>query len=261
MRENPLISIVTVVKNNLAGLMDTTAVINEQSYANIEHVVVDGQSVDGTKEWLESHQPKYLLRWVCESDGGLYEAMNKGISMCTGDIVLFLNGGDKFSSSEVLSLVAHDWANETWDWGYGAIRNVSDIDGTIINGYLHAPFRKRLFELGTRYVPHPATFMSRALISELGGFKPEFGVSADQDLIMRAAAASEPRVWVEFFSDFVLGGASTIHSGTKFYSRFGKIRQENNTMLLGSRTADMFLISAQKMLFRARYAVSRRVHK
>ncbi len=259
-RTRPLISVVTVVWNNLPGLLHTVESLSRQTYPEIEHIVVDGDSNDGTKDWLKKYSPNYQMVSVSEEDEGLYDAMNKGVRMASGDLVVFLNSDDTFSSPSVLSTVASDWSSGDWQWGYGAIRNL-DLNRDVRNGYVHAPFSLVKFKLGLRFVPHPATFMSRTLLLELGGFKAEYGSSADQELLMRAALKSKPRVWVEFFSDFVLGGMSTANSGASFFGRFRQIRRDNGIVLFDCSGIDLLFTIGQKVLYNLRLVVSRLVNR
>jgi len=100
-------SIVTVVLNDLMGLKRTHESVSTQSFRDAEWLVIDGASTDGTVEWLaKTEAPGF--QWWSESDDGLYDAMNKGIERATGDYMVFLNAGDEFSGSSVLSTVASD---------------------------------------------------------------------------------------------------------------------------------------------------------
>ena len=98
----PLYSIVTVVYNNLSGLELTKASIYAQNFTDFEWIVVDGASDDGTVEFLEKSNLNNL-HWKSEKDAGIYDAMNKGVSLCRGQFVVFLNAGDCFTDIEVIS--------------------------------------------------------------------------------------------------------------------------------------------------------------
>lgn len=94
------LSIITVTYNNLKGLKKTYASVLEQPNSSyLEWIVVDGASTDGTKDFLSSLPPSDRIRWISEPDGGIYQAMNKGIAMAKGDLLLFLNAGDYFVGS------------------------------------------------------------------------------------------------------------------------------------------------------------------
>ena len=98
---NPKISVVTVVYNSAALIENTVNSIINQSYSHIEYIVVDGGSTDGTIDILNRYK-KNISTLISEPDRGIYDAMNKGISLATGDFVVFINSGDKFSSDDIL---------------------------------------------------------------------------------------------------------------------------------------------------------------
>lgn len=104
MTPHPRISIVTVCYNNLSALQQTMHNVAEQQYDDMEYIVVDGQSDDGTPAYLENY-PGKLDRWVSERDGGIYDAMNKGARMATGEWVIFMNAGDTFAAPDVLQRI------------------------------------------------------------------------------------------------------------------------------------------------------------
>src|SRR5690606_22317295 len=95
------LSIVTINLNNLVGLQKTMQSVFNQTFTDYEYIVIDGGSTDGSKEYIEKHTNK-LVYWVSEKDGGVYEAMNKGIIKATGEYCNFLNSGDYFWNNSVL---------------------------------------------------------------------------------------------------------------------------------------------------------------
>lgn len=99
----PTVSVVTVCYNSLPALQKTMESVNAQRYPALEYIIVDGGSTDGTSQYLES--ASIPCRWVSERDNGIYDAMNKGVSMATGDFVIFMNAGDIFASDDVLERV------------------------------------------------------------------------------------------------------------------------------------------------------------
>lgn len=101
---NKKISIITVVYNGISYIEETIKSVIHQSYSNIEYIIIDGNSRDGTKEIIKKYEP-YLSYWVSESDKGIYDAMNKGIKKCTGDWIIFMNCGDYFYNKDVLNSV------------------------------------------------------------------------------------------------------------------------------------------------------------
>ncbi len=97
-----LVSVVTVVKNDAEGLTRTMDSVASQDYRGIEYIVVDGASTDGTGEVLKSREAQ-VTRWISEPDRGIYDAMNKGVRLASGDYVSFLNAGDSFASTDTVT--------------------------------------------------------------------------------------------------------------------------------------------------------------
>ncbi len=103
----PTISVVTCVYNDVNNLEDTMISVFTQDYINVEYVIVDGGSTDGTVELLKKYKSK-VSNWISEKDNGIYDAMNKGVQMCSGDWIIFMNAGDSFFSQSVISSVFDD---------------------------------------------------------------------------------------------------------------------------------------------------------
>ena len=100
--DQPLVSVVTVVRNDAAGLARTIDSVASQDYPRIEYLVIDGASTDETPDVLKSHQAK-VNRWISEPDAGIYDAMNKGARLASGEYVCFMNAGDTFAASDTVT--------------------------------------------------------------------------------------------------------------------------------------------------------------
>lgn len=235
---SPVISVVTVVWNNLHGLKQTVSSLEAQSYDRFEHVVIDGGSADGTPDWLRKYSPTFPVASRSEPDKGLYDAMNKGASIARGSIILFLNGGDTLASVNVLELVAESWNRTKWAWGYGQLLYVNE-DRKVLDSFDGSPFRARRLELGLTFVPHPTTFMARDLFTRLGGFGLAYGHSADQELMVRAARlVGPPEVWDFPTTFFLVGGAHADGSLVATARRYHQIRKDNKALVLSSLAMD-----------------------
>lgn len=134
---NPKISVVTVVYNSAALIENTVKSIINQSYSHIEHIVVDGGSTDGTIDILNRYK-KNISTLLSEPDRGIYDAMNKGIRLATGDFVVFINSGDKFSSPDILEKIFSNPDAAQADVIYGDT-DITDSDGNIIHSRRHRP--------------------------------------------------------------------------------------------------------------------------
>ena len=135
--DNPKISVVTVVYNSKALIENTVKSIINQSYNHIEYIVVDGGSTDGTIDILNSYK-KNISTLISEPDHGIYDAMNKGINLATGDFVVFINSGDKFSSPDILEKIFSNPDAAQADVIYGDT-DITDSDGNIIHSRRHRP--------------------------------------------------------------------------------------------------------------------------
>lgn len=198
------LSIVTVVRNDRAGLASTAASLAAQQWTGFEWIVVDGASTDGTRELLDSIHPR-PAHWVSEPDDGIYDAMNKGWAAATGEWVLFLNAGDTLCTPATLTDVIQHLGDQPLDWGFGAVRNIA-ADGTATGFQCASPFNASGLALGHTTVPHQATFMRRSLLTALVGFRTDFGTEADQELMYRASLRGRPFEIVWPITDFRVGG-------------------------------------------------------
>lgn len=237
-RALPLISVVTVVYNDLGGLRKTVDSVNSQTWELVEHVVVDGASGDGAADYLAELKSQVDTVWISEPDDGIYDAMNKGVGLASGDLLVFMNAGDVFSRDSVLKFVASDWTTSRWQWGFGCVRTVNSRGG-VVGCQVQYPFRKRAIQLGKAFVPHQASYISRVLFDDLNGFRTDIGVSGDQDLLIRAGLLEQPAQWLEFLADFELGGAHSKSSELSRQLRWHRIRRDANIMVLNCNLADL----------------------
>lgn len=213
------ISIITAAYNSAATLGDTMRSVLSQSYEDWEHIVVDGGSKDGSVELIREMEPQYggRLRWVSEPDRGIYDAMNKGIAMATGDVVGILNSDDFYTASDILERVAKEMeADEGIDAVYGDIHFVNDADlDRCVRYYSSKGFRRWKMWMG--YQPaHPSFYCRRRVYEQIGGFDTAFKVGADFEHLLRSIYVN--RINVRYIPlDFVTmrtGGASTSGVGS-----------------------------------------------
>lgn len=231
------VSVITVTRNDKVGLIETTESLNRQDYPHLQHVVIDGASEDGSASWLEAYRPKCDLYWSSEPDGGIFDAMNKGVSKSDGSLIVFMNSGDVFFDSHVISLVAEKWRQSRFLWGYGGMRYMDDR-GAILGVTKQSRHRQRRLELGTTFAPHQATYVDRTFFNELGGFDVDFSFAADQEFAIRAGRRCSPEVWTEYSADFLLGG---VHGQSSYWIRerlYHRMRVKNARCVLGSISAD-----------------------
>jgi glycosyltransferase len=203
------ISIITVCYNNATTIRDTIASVLSQTEKEIEYIIIDGGSTDGTVEIIKEFAGK-LAYWVSEKDGGIYEAMNKGIAKATGDIIGTLNADDFYVSSNVLTLVAQAFMEKKCDVLWGNIYYVSKKNPEIIRRkWISESYASGKFQRGWA-PPHTAFFVSHAIYEKYGSFNTKFRIAADYELILRFLEKHKvSSVYVpEFFIKMRLGGES-----------------------------------------------------
>ena len=131
MIKKPLISIITVVYNDIENIEETILSVLSQTYDNIELIVIDGASNDGTADVIKKYDKK-IDYWISEKDGGIFDAMNKGIKVSKGDYINFMNSGDFFTSADLVNEVVKNLDNQRIDLLYGN-RNSNDGNYSKIN--------------------------------------------------------------------------------------------------------------------------------
>ncbi|MEA5127282.1 MAG: glycosyltransferase family 2 protein [Proteiniphilum sp.] len=178
------VSIITVTFNSASTIRDTIDSVIAQDYANIEHIIVDGASKDGTLDIVKSYSNK-ISRIISEPDNGIYDAMNKGIRVATGDIVGILNSDDFFTSSDVISTIAESFTQNNIDALYGDIHFVHpDNLNKPVRYYSSKIFKPSLFCYG--FMPaHPSFYMKKSCYDLYGLYALDYKIASDYDLLIR----------------------------------------------------------------------------
>ena len=181
MKENPRISIVTPTYNSEEYLEACILSIRNQCYENLEHIIIDGGSTDGTLEIIRKYEHDYPLRWISEPDGGMYDAINKGFSMAAGDILAWLNSDD-FYFPWTCEVVAGAFSKKGIEWLSGIPSNTkrmgkSDVTFQLPNlpaVYNSSMIRKGIYD-GSRmhFVQQGSCFWSRDLWEKTGGLRAD----------------------------------------------------------------------------------------
>jgi glycosyltransferase len=178
------ISIITATWNSALTIVDTLKSLNSQDYEDIEHIIVDGGSTDDTLKLVKLYK-KNPLTIITESDQGIYDALNKGISTATGDVIGFLHSDDIFFDTNVLTKVAGCFVDNIIDATYGDLEYVSKSDTSkIVRKWKSGDYNKNKFKNGWM-PPHPTFYMRRQKYIDLGGFNLKYKISADYDSMLR----------------------------------------------------------------------------
>ena len=180
----PRISIITVAYNAESYIEDTIQSVISQTYDQIEYIIIDGQSKDGTLEICKKYKD-HINILISEPDNGLYDAMNKGIAMASGEVIGILNADDFYNSNEVLSEVAEAFNNESIDLTYGDLVYVNPDDtDKVTRTWISGPYKKKAFLRGWM-PPHPTFFIRKKHYDQYGTYLLELTSSADYELMLR----------------------------------------------------------------------------
>ncbi|HEC8325014.1 TPA: glycosyltransferase [Providencia rettgeri] len=178
------ISIITATYNSSKTIIDTIQSLEQQTYSNIEYIIIDGASKDNTLDIIKKHSSK-VSKIISEPDNGIYDALNKGISVSTGDIIGFLHSDDIFAYpnaiEDLVTTLVNDQSQAIYaDLEYVSKENTESIVRRWISGnYKHENLKKGWMP------PHPTFFMKKELYNEHGTFDLNFKISADYDSLLR----------------------------------------------------------------------------
>lgn len=214
------ISIVTTSYNSVSTLRDTMESVLRQRYTDYEYIIIDGASTDGTVELIREFEPRFegRMRWISEPDRGIYDAMNKGITLATGYVVGMLNSDDLYASDDILDTIAGAFSEtQGLDAIYGDIHFVDAHNLTkVVRYYSSSHFSRKRILWG--YMPaHPSFYVRRECYVRYGAFDISYRIAADFESIVRLVYINNIRTRY-IAKDFVVmrtGGAST--SGFKSY--------------------------------------------
>ncbi len=204
MTANPKLSVVTIVYNNVKDIERTMLSVLNQTYAHIEYIVIDGKSTDGTLGIIEKYKER-LTVLVSEKDAGIYDAMNKGLALATGDYVLFMNSGDEIYDTETVANVFESALSA--DIYYGETEMYDENWQSLGQRRHHAPehFDWKSFKFGMN-ISHQAIYIKRSLTEP---YNLHYKYSSDIDWIIRAAKKSSNIVNTHIYvAKYLVGGMS-----------------------------------------------------
>lgn len=204
------ISIITVTFNRAGVIKKAIEGVLRQKYKNYEYIIVDGASKDNTIEILKDYEEKFegRMRWISEPDKGLYDAINKGIRMATGDVVGIINSDDFFHIDNTFDIIAKEFKDETIDAVYGDTRLLFDDGREKINSC--ASFRRWMYRIGM--MPgHQSFYIRKDLFEKYGYYKLGYKIAADFELLTRFMYVNKLNVRYipQAYFTFSMGGVST----------------------------------------------------
>lgn len=201
------ISVITVCYNSAKTIRYTIDSVLSQEYPNLEYIIIDGGSSDGTLNIIQEYSDK-ISKVLSEKDKGIYDAMNKGINLASGDIIGFLNADDVYSHEKVLNRIAETMENKSLDACYADLVYVNNKN--IVRKYNSGIFKPSLLHYG--WMPaHPTLYVKRSVFEQYGGFRTDYKIAADFEFVARVFSKSNlsamyiPEVWIKMRH----GGIST----------------------------------------------------
>ena len=230
------VSVITATYNLIANGRETTfrqmvASLRKQTYKNIEHLVVDGASTDGTIEILKEMAKSGLIKYISEPDSGIYDAMNKGAAMASGDVITFLNSDDFFHNPNGVENAVKAFDRGV-DYSYARVRV---INGTEI--CKNAGRIKWLRLLRNMPFPHPGMMVKKSVFEKLGGFDTSFRLVGDYDFILRLLLGGYKGKKVSCFASFRSGGATDVYAN-KHKEEISRVYKKNYTDLIKTLNVD-----------------------
>ncbi len=203
------VSLITVVYNAEKYLRDCMESVFLQTFPDIEYIVIDGGSKDGTLSIIEDYRDRIDF-FLSEKDQGMYDALNKGIKVATGDIIGILNGDDMLADMHVIGKIVATFEKDEADAVYG---NLNYISGTntkrIIRKWISKPFTKKDLESG--WMPaHPTLYLKRAVFEKFGSYSLKYGTAGDYEMMLRLLYQNKisARFLDELIVDMRVGGMS-----------------------------------------------------
>lgn len=237
------ISLITVSYNSASTIRDTFESVLAQSCEDYEYIVVDGLSKDNTVEIIKEYEPRFngKMRWISEKDSGLYDAMNKGIRMATGDVVGILNSDDLFTDNTVLESVRQGFRASDTDAVYADVRYVKQDDLTkIVRHYSSKSFRRWKMRIGL--IPaHPSFYAKKELFDKFGFYRTDYRIAADFELLLRFIFVNKIKISYipKTFVTMRMGGVST----NSFKVHFRIMKEHLKAFKANNRYTNVFLLS------------------
>ena len=179
------VSIITVCYNRKTTIAQAIDSVLNQNYPNIEYIIIDGNSTDGTQEIIESYQNKISL-YISEPDQGMYDAINKGITLATGDIIGLMHSDDEFYDKSAISkIVARFKFDSSIEGVYGdGIYVSNDSKEKLIRNRIGGAFDRKKINIG--WLPlHPTVYLRKSVISKYGLYNLDFKIASDTEFLLR----------------------------------------------------------------------------
>jgi len=217
------VSVITVTYNSGSTVKDTLQSVKNQSYDNIEHIIVDGLSSDNTMDII--NQFDSVSKVISEKDNGIYDAMNKGLDLATGDIIAILNSDDFYASDKIIENVVAVMQKTDTDSVYGDLKFVDPVNTEkVVRTWIAGYFSRNNFLYGWM-PPHPSFFVKAELYKKFGNFDTTFRSSADYELMLRFLYGNN--VTTQYLNEVLVYMRTGGQSNMNFKSRIKANREDH----------------------------------
>jgi len=177
------VSIITVVYNNVKYIGESIESVLSQDYHPVEYIVIDGGSTDGTLDVVEKYRDKISV-FLSEPDDGIYDALNKGINIATGDVIAILHSDDLFCGECVVSDMVKRMSDTKSEFCFSDMVIVDSVSDKVLRYYMAGYFSRWMFRMGWM-PPHPTCFINKSLFDEFGLYSLKYKVAGDFDFLLR----------------------------------------------------------------------------
>lgn len=210
------ISIITVCYNSEKTLPYTLKSVLEQTYKNYEYLIIDGKSTDNTLKIINEYESKFdgKLKYISEKDSGIYDAMNKGIKLATGDIIGIINSDDVLAHENVFQSVINNIKN--YD---GVYSNLLMMDKSLVKPYRLFKVKSMITKFGW-HPPHPTLYLKKEVFEKYGNFNLKYKVAADLDLMLRIINGSSKLKFVDDYFVYMRSGGVSTNGLRGYYQNF-----------------------------------------
>jgi glycosyltransferase involved in cell wall biosynthesis len=251
----PIVSVITIVYNRVEYVRSAIKSVLAQDYPNIEYIIIDGGSIDGTVEIINEYQSEISV-FVSEPDKGIYDALNKGISFASGDVIAILHSDDLFYDKSVVSDMVSRMADTGAEFCFSDLIIVNQSREKVLRYYMASYYRRWMFRIGW-LPPHPTCFINKSLFDEFGLYSTNYEVAGDFDFLVRIFFGREIN-WAYLNRITVSmrhGGAS--NSGWKSKIRnireISQVLHDNNIFSLAVFQILRYFIRLGEMIIKPKY--------
>ncbi len=240
---SPLFSIITPVLNNKDGLLETIKSIKKQNFENYEYIVIDGGSTDGTLEIIKNE--KFITKWISEKDGGIYDAINKGLRFSKGKIINTINSGDRYYSKNSLEIIKKYFDENNVSFVFGAVLKKKIL-------YKYQP--NKMFWTFNFYPAHSSGFfVKKEVHDKIGNYSLKFPCSSDYDFFWRLIKKNNYK-GISTTKDEIIG----VFESGGFSSRYGVFKHiwEETLIRLHNQQSKIIVLTILVLrLFRNSYKI------